>query len=247
MKTSLLIGPKLFYFNIFKVALPMIIQGAIDNLISILDNIMISVLGTKHMVAVAISNQVLLLPFFCFLGITVGAGVLGSQYFGKKDYDNFKNILRIKILFVLIIYFLMHILLNFYGSDILTLYLKYGNNEIQTNTDILAYANEYLKYLLWGQIPLALSFCYSTTLRETFHTLIPMGASLIALSINFILNYLLINGNLGFPALGIKGAAIGTIVARSCYLLVMILWIHMNKSKVTYICNLFDNISISLK
>ena len=247
MKTSLLIGPKLFYSNIFKVALPIIIQGTIDNLISILDNIMISVLGTKHMVAVAISNQVLLLPFFCFLGVTVGAGVLGSQYFGKKDYDNFKNILRIKILFVLIIYFLMHILLSFYGSDILTLYLKYGNNEIQTNTDILAYANEYLKYLLWGQIPLALSFCYSTTLRETFHTLIPMGASLIALSINFILNYLLINGNLGFPALGIKGAAIGTIVARSCYLLMMILWIHMNKSKVTYICNLFDNISISFE
>lgn len=247
MKTNLLIGPKSFYSNVFKVVVPIIIQGTIDNLISILDNIMISVLGTKHMVAVSISNQVLLLPYFCFLGITVGAGVLGSQYFGKRDNDNFRNILRIKILFVLIIYFLMHILLYFYGSDIVVLYLKYGNNEIQANEDILTYAHEYLRYSLWGQIPLALSFCYSTTLRETFHTTIPMKASLVALSINFVLNYIFINGNFGFPALGITGAAIGTIIARSCYVLIMISWIYINRSQVPYMCNLFKNISISFE
>ena len=78
----------------------------------------------------------------------------------------------------------------------------------------LSFGYSYLLWMLLGLLPYALSQTYSSTLRESGETLLPMKAGIAAVLVNLVLNYILIYGKLGVPALGVVGAAIATVISR---------------------------------
>lgn len=103
----------------------------------------------------------------------------------------------------------------------------------------LSLSKKYLGIILIGLIPYAVSQVYASTMRETDQTVVPMFASIAAVLTNFILNYILIFGKLGMPALGVSGAAIATVVSRFAELLVLTVWAHKNKDKCDYLHGAF--------
>lgn len=178
---------------------------------SLLDNIMIGQLGTLSMSGVSITNQLLQVFNVTIFGAMSGPGIFMAQFYGKKNKEGVENCFRIKLIIGIIIALLAIFLFYTFGQQLISLYL---NDNPQDSLKTLNYGMNYLKIMLIGLIPFVITQVYSSSLRETGNTILPMSASVVAVIVNFCINYILIFGHFGFPQLGVSGAAIGTVVSR---------------------------------
>lgn len=237
------IGTKDFYIYVLGIAIPMILQNAITNFVSFLDNIMVGQIGTEQMSGVAIANQLIFVFNLCIFGGVSGAGIFGTQFFGKGDYEGQRYTFRFKVYICTILTVIALFLGNFFDTELISLYL----NDTGSVGDIslaLEYGKQYLAIMLIGLIPFAISQVYINTIRETGHTLIPMVASMVAVFTNLVLDYCLIFGAFGLPQMGVKGAALATIIARFIECIIVVVWTHLNPSKNKYIVGAYGSFYI---
>lgn len=101
-----------------------------------------------------------------------------------------------------------------------------------------------LRIMLWGLLPFALSQVYGGTLREMGETMLPMKASVAGIITNICLNYVLIYGKLGFPTLGVDGAAIATVISRFVEVAIIIVYTHRHLEKFQFIEGLYRTMKI---
>ncbi len=236
------IGDRHFYGKVIMIALPIMLQNGITNVVSLLDNVMVGRIGTEQMSGVSIVNQLFFILLLCLFGATSGAGILGAQYYGDGDHEGVKNVFRIKLVLSAIITAVAVSVLYFFSPQLISLYLHEGSATGDLEAT-LGYGCQYLNLMLLAQIPLAIEFCYSSTLRESGQTAVPMKASIAAVFVNLVLNYILIYGKLGFPVMGVAGAAIATIISRFVQASVVIIWSHTHYEKTPY----FRKVYITLK
>ena len=223
-----LIGDKSFYKMVLTVTIPIIIQNGITNFVSLLDNIMVGQVGTEQMSGVAVANQLLFVFNICIFGAISGAGIFGAQFYGNRNYEGVRNAFRFKLLFCAGLVLLGILIFSAGGESLISLYL----NEEGTSGDAartLSYGRSYLLCMLAGLIPYALAQVYSSTLREAGETVLPMKAGIAAVLVNLVLNYILIYGKFGAPALGVVGAAIATVISRYVECLIVALCSHGKK------------------
>ena len=173
----------------------------------------------------------------------IGVSFFGSQYYVKGDIDGMRNTFRIKIIFAV-------------GSSVLAIavYLLAGESFIasflmgESNGGDMGLALregvEYLRIMLLGLPPFALVQVYAGTLRESGETVAPMKAGIIAILTNLVLNWVLIFGNLGFPAMGVAGAAIATIISRYAELAIVVLHTHHHEDKYPFIAGAYRNFRV---
>lgn len=237
------IGDKKFYLMVLSVAVPIMIQNGITNFVSLLDNIMVGQIGTEQMSGVAIVNQLLFVFNLCIFGGISGAGIFTAQYYGCGDEKGIRDTFRMKLLISAFITITGLIIFTFWGKQLITLYLhetgESGNLEVT-----LLYARKYLKIMMVQMIPFAIIQTYSGTLRETGETMLPMKAGIFAVFVNLVLNYILIFGKLGAPALGVEGAAIATTVSRFVELGIVAGWTHKNTQKNGFIAGAYRSLHI---
>lgn len=206
-----LIGDKKFYRMVLIVCIPIVIQNGFTNLASLLDNIMIGQLGTLSMSGVSISNQLFQVFNVSVFGAMSGAGIFLAQFYGRGNRDGVHNCFQIKMLLCILISILAICIFKLLGPSLISLYL---NDDPTDSMTTLSFGKQYMDVMLIGLIPFAITQVYSSSLRETGNTVLPMKASVIAVIVNFCINYILIFGHFGFPKLGVIGAAIGTVVSR---------------------------------
>lgn len=228
------IGTKEFYKTLLAVMLPILIQNAITNFISLLDNVMVGQVGTEQMSGVSIVNQLLFVFYLCIFGAISGAGLFGAQFFGKRDHEGIRHTFRFKIYSSLLLYAGAMVLLLAFGEPLIRLYLHEGGETGDIELT-LRYAKEYLAISLIGLLPYTVTQIYASTLREIGHTLPPMSAGIVGVLVNLTLNYILIFGHFGAPALGVEGAAIATIISRFAECAAVILWTHTHRQKCEFI------------
>ena len=192
---------------------PVLIQNVITNFVSLLDNIMVGRVGTEPMSGVAIVNQLLFVFNLCIFGGLAGAGIFTAQYFGKGDDEGVKNTMRAKAWIVTVILAVALFILLRFGENLIMLFIHEGEDNLNL-ADTLGYAKKYLRIVLFQMPMFALLMVYSSTLRETSRTKLPMTAGIVAVFVNLIGNYILIYGKFGAPKLGVEGAAIATVAAR---------------------------------
>lgn len=229
-----LIGDRTFYKNVASIVVPVIIQNAITNFVSLLDNVMVGQVGTLQMSGVAIANQLFFVFYLCVFGGISGAGIFTAQYAGANDDEGIRYTFRFKILTVAVLLALALTIFLGWGGNLVSLYLT-DTSDPQAVADTLGYSLEYIHIILWGLLPYAVSCCYSGTLRETGETMLPMFASLAAVFTNLCGNYILIYGHLGLPALGVRGAAIATVASRFVELFILVFVTHRHKLRFRFI------------
>ena len=234
MKLNRYVGDKHFYRRVFAVALPIIVQNGITNFVSLLDNIMVGQVGTIPMNGVAIVNQLLFVFNLCIFGASSGAGIFTAQYYGSENHEGVRHTFRFKVMAGLLLTALGVAIFLLAGTPLINLYLQ-GEGSPEDIQATLSYGWDYLLVMLWGLPAFALSNAYSSTLRESNQTLVPMIAGIAAVVVNLALNTVLIFGLLGFPALGVVGAAVATVISRYVELLVVAGWTHLNSSKNPFI------------
>lgn len=224
------LGDRAFITRAMAIALPVLLQGLITNGVGFLDNVMVGSLGTAQISGVAVSNQLLFLFNLCVFGALSGPGIFGAQFFGAGNLEGVKSAFRLKLLSVLVIVMIALGLILFADVPLISLFLQ-GEGEKGLAEAILSEARGYLKVMMPGILLFALTQCYVGTLREMGETRVQMMAGLIAVGVNLVGNWLLIFGSLGFPAWGVKGAAVATVISRLTELSVIALYAHRDRFK----------------
>jgi putative MATE family efflux protein len=237
------IGDRAFYRRVLAIAVPIIVQNAITNFVSLLDNIMVGQIGTTPMSGVSIVNQLMFVFNLCVFGATSGAGIFTAQFHGSNDQTGIKHTFRFKFLACLLISLVGGSLFITKGDFLIGLYLT-GEGDPEIAASALNYGLSYLQVMLWGLIPFAITNTYASTLRETGKTTVPMAAGITAVFVNLGLNYVLIFGKLGLPALGVQGAALATVISRYVELMILILWTHLNPEKNPFIRHIYRSFHI---
>ena len=240
------IGDKEFYRRILAVSVPIMVQSGITNFVSLLDNIMVGRTGTEQMSGVAIVNQLIFVFYLCCFGGFAGAGIFTAQYYGAKDNEGIRHTFRYKLWLGIVLLLIALSVFLFYGKDLISLYLQ-GTDDGGDPAAALAYGSDYLKIMLISLLPFALVQVYSNTLRECGETVVPMRAGLAAVFVNLIFNYLLIYGKLGFPGLGVKGAAIATVLSRFVEFGVVAVWTHLHKEQCPYIKGIYKSLYVPFR
>lgn len=233
-----------YYKRMLVVAIPIMIQNGITNFVSMLDNIMVGQVGTIEMTGVSIVNQLIFVFNLCIFGAMSGAGIFTAQFFGKKDEDGVKSTLQYKLVTSALLTAVGIAVFIVLGDLLISAYIQ----EDSAPADIAAvmeYGKSYLKIMLLGTLPFALSQAYASTLRETTDRVVPMVATVTAVFVNLILNYILIFGHFGAPKMGIEGAAIATVISRYVEFAILFIWSHSHKKKYPYIRKLFTHTSIT--
>ncbi len=219
------IGDRQFYKRYILLAVPMILQSAITNFVSLLDNIMVGQLGTEQMTGVAIVNQLVFVFFLAVFGAVAGPGIYGAQFFGKGDHKGHMHTFRMRLWVILVITVIAILIFVFFGNNLISLYLNDTGNEDALELT-RGFALSYLSIILISLPPFAVTQAYSTAIKETGQTFIPMLAGLFGVGVNALLDWLLIFGIGPFPALGVQGAAIATVISRFVETAVVAIWAH---------------------
>lgn len=248
MQNSLLkkyVGDKAFYKYVLAITLPIMLQNGITQFVNMLDNIMVGRIGTTPMTGVAVSNQLIFVFNLCVFGAVSGAGIFGAQFYGKGDNEGMRFTFRFKVLLSFGLLAVALPLLYFGGEALINAFLTGEGQEVDP---VLALKNakDYLDIMLIGLVPFAFIQVYSSSLRETGETVLPMKASIVAVIINLVFNYIFIFEHFGYFGWGVKGAAIATVMSRFVELFIVAFWTHKNKVKNPFIVDVYKNLYIPL-
>ncbi len=239
------IGNRQFYKTLLLVALPIVLQNGITSFVSLLDNIMVGQIGTEQMSGVAIANQLIFVFNLCIFGGISGAGIFTSQFHGAGNPEGVRQTFRFKLYVCTLICIVFLSVFSVFDEQLISMYLHESDGTEDLAATLL-HSKNYLKIMLFGLVPFAATMSYASTLRETGHTFLPMIAGIAAVLVNLIFNWLLIFGNLGFPNLGVEGAAIATVLSRFVELAIVVLWTHINHSKLPFIKGAYKSLRIEL-
>lgn len=202
-----------FLKTLFRIALPVAFQSLISLSVVMLDNIMVGSLGETALSAVALANQVTIFFTFIIKGISGGAAILISQYWGKKDNEKIKNVFAIVFRVSSLIGFVIALLV--YTMPVQTMRI------FTDNYDIIDEAVKYLRIISLTYVLFTVSETFISMLRCVEVVRLTLINSIVAVFVNLFFNYVLIFGKLGFPALGVVGAGIATLITRGIELSVV--------------------------
>lgn len=237
------IGDKAFYKMVLAITVPIMVQNGITNFVGLLDNIMIGRIGTEPMSGVAIVNQLFFVYHLCLFGGVSGAGIFTAQYFGQKNHEGVRQTVRFKLWIVVFITLLTTILLLTAGTDLIGLYLQ-GEGTADSVAATLYFGKQYLYIMLFELPPFMMVQVYSSTLRECGQTVLPMKAGIVAVFVNLILNYILIYGKLGAPALGVQGAALATVISRYVEAAIVLIHTHKHRELNPFVEGLYTTLKV---
>ncbi len=237
------IGDRAFYSKLFAVLIPIFVQNLITNFVNLLDNVMVGQVGTEPMSGVAIVNQLLFVFNLCVFGGLAGAGIFTAQYYGKNDQEGVRQTMRLKVWIAGVIVLVFGGALLLFGGGLIGLFLHEGQEALDLAAT-LGFGESYLHVMLLQIVPFAVTQIYASTLRGTGETLLPMRAGIAAVLVNLVFNYILIFGKLGFPALGVVGAAAATVLARFVECAIVVVWAHRHTERLPYMRALYRSLRV---
>ena len=244
IKIKNFIGDRDFYKKVLTVFLPIVIQMGVTNFVNLLDNIMVGSLGEEAMSGVSVVNQFVFIFNLLIFGSLSAPGIFTAQYHGNKDVEGVRQTFRFKLYATLFISVACTVVYAVFSDGLINLFLHESASEVDINLTF-DLAKTYLFYTLIGLVPYALTQAYASTLKETGNASAPMICSIIAVATNFTFNLILIFGLLGFPRLGVAGAAIATVISRLVELFGVVLFAHRKKERNPFVKGLYRSFGIS--
>lgn len=214
-----MLDDKKFIKKAIAIAIPITFQLLLNTTLNFIDILMIGSLGETTIAAVGLANKVFFVFSLLLFGICSGSSILTSQYFGKKDIKSIRRVLGSSLVIGLIgsIFFVIPGILC----------PKLVMNIFTPSTNTIAIGASYLAIVAISYPLTAITNVYTAVLRSVNEVRLPVVISLVSIFINIVLNYTLIFGHFGAPALGVQGAALGTLIARiiECLSILTIIYI----------------------
>lgn len=197
---------KSFFKNLVIIAVPIILQNLMQSFINMLDTIMVGQLGATEIAAVGLGNQIFFILNMILFGISSGAAIFIAQYWGKKDIPAIRKFLGLALTLALGVAVLFTAAALIAPERLIALYTN--------DPAVIKSGGEYLRTVAISYPVTAVSFVFAQAFRSTEHVKLPMTATIISFAVNGVLNYIFIFGAGPIPAMGVTGAALGTVFAR---------------------------------
>ena len=194
-----------FYRRLFVLTLPIVIQNLIASMLNMADTLMIGKLGEKELAAVGMANQYFFFFSLMLFGVNAGVSMFISQFWGKKDILSIKKMTSIGIVLGTTISIIFMVIGIIFPNQIIGIFNK--------DAQVVALGGRYLVVVALSYVFTAISFSFAFASRSIENSFLPMMASIVALLINIVGNYILIFGKFGVEAMGVEGAAWATVFA----------------------------------
>lgn len=218
-------GSKEFYKRAILIAVPVMAQLLIQNLVSLIDNFMVSGLGDVKMSGVNVSGQIFWLFLILLNTICISGGIFLTQFSGAKDNKGMRQSFCFKLILGLLAVLLYMIVCIGFPEIFLRLMVR-GN--VQEN-EIVIYGTQYMRIMGLMGIPMIISMIIASSFREIGDVKVPLIISVIATLVNTFFNWVFIYGNLGAPCLEVKGAALATVIARFVEMIIFLVYAIIKK------------------
>ncbi|MDO4467338.1 MAG: MATE family efflux transporter [Bacillota bacterium] len=203
---NVFVKDKSFYKKLLVLAVPIALQQLITVGVNMMDNIMLGSLGEIKMSGATLANQFISIFQTCCMGLGMGASVLTSRYWGMKNIESLKKSIVIMLRMTAIVATFFALITLCMPRTIMTLFTS-ENGVIQSGID-------YFMISIPCYYLLGFSLTTSLVLRSVGKANIPLISSIFAFFINVFFNWVFIYGKLGMPRLEVRGAALGTLIAR---------------------------------
>lgn len=223
-ESNMCVSYKSFLKSMLVIVMPMALQQLATSLLNILDTLMISTLGDQSIAAVGAANKVFFFLMLIMFGLYSGVGIFIAQYFGSKDYDKIKKIMGVGYIFGLTISLIFTFIAQLIPSQLVGLF--------SDKPDVISQGVNYLRIVSLSFPIMALSFNLSNASRSIGKVLLPSVTIFVALSVNTILNFLLIEGRFGFPRLEVTGAAVATVTARIIEFIILFTIVYLGRKSI---------------
>lgn len=210
-----MIKKKTFYKSFMILALSLALQNLLTYGVNMMDTLMLGRYSQNAMGGVSLCNQIQFLLQMLVVGAGEGAVVMGSQYWGRKKLEPIPHIIGVALRFGGALAVLLFILVFGWPNQILSL--------LSNDPAVIAEGAKYFSIIRYTYVIFTITNILVASLRSIGVVRIGYMISGSTLVINVCLNYLLIYGNLGFPEMGVRGAACATLIAR-CVELIIVIW-----------------------
>ena len=205
-----------FYKSALILMFPMILQNLVTNSMSMADTFMVGALGETELAAVTLANTPFFIVALMTFGLQSGTSILASQYYGRGDFNALNRILGIGLYTAAGITLLVGVFGVLFPRQIMHI--------LTNNTLLIEPGAEYCRWVAFAYFFDSLSQIYIGLQRSMENTKLGMYVLVGSGLLNIFLNWCLIFGKLGFPAWGIKGAAIATTISRIVQLVIVIIF-----------------------
>ncbi len=205
MKLSKYLGDKPFWKVTLALAIPIALQNVLTSSLALVDTMMVSRLGDLSLSAVGMAGQWSWLVNLLAFGLCSGMSMFVAQYWGIRNYKGIRRSFGMAAICSLLLSGVFLAIAFFCPEFVLRLFNK--------DPDVIAVGCSYLRVACFSYPAVALTLVMSSLLRSTERVMLPLGVSVVTTVINAVANYVLIFGKLGFPELGVVGAAVGTCVS----------------------------------
>ena len=205
-----------FFQSVIRIAIPVALQSMLQSSFSMIDQIMVGQLGSTSIAAVGVAGKFAFLYSVVTGAVTAIAGIMISQYIGQKDQKAADRSLCVNLLVAGEIGLLFTMLSLLFPEQIMQLY--------SDDADAVRYAASYLRIIAGTYLPIGVASTLSVMLRCNDRAKAPLYAAILSTLTNTGLNYILIFGKLGAPALGVQGAAIASVASQWVNVLIIILF-----------------------
>lgn len=201
----MLVWDRAFTKRLFTVALPIMFLNLVTSSLAIIDGVMVGQLGQAPYAAVTQMSRYIFLFNITQFGIVSGSSIFLAQFWGKKDVAGMRRVMGMCMRLTIPLALLFAGTARLFPHQVAGLFLQPGESA--------AYAAEFLTWVSPYFLVVSVEAAFIAAMRSSEQTFIPMLAGCIALATNTLLNYILIFGKLGLPALGVKGSAIATLIS----------------------------------
>lgn len=208
--------------QLIKIAFPIAVQGVVSTTLGLVDDLMVGFLGEVELAAVGVGTQIFMIHYMLIYGMVSGTSTFIAQFFGAGDKKNIRRCVGFSVLAMLAVSMVFFVASLFFTKEMLSFYTS--------DERVLELATVYMRTNSLQFLFLAYSVPILAGFQSTQQTKLPMVTSAMVFTTNTLLNYILIYGKFGMPMLGVKGAALGTVIARFIQLFIATFFLFSRKN-----------------
>lgn len=210
---------KNFLSAVIGIAVPVGLQSMLQSSFAMIDQLMVGQLGSTAVTAVEVAGRPAFIYSVVLGAVSAIAGIMISQYLGMKDEDMADRSLYVNLLAAMALAILFTVLCLLLPGQIVDIYIK-------DDPAVLSVGTDYLVRIVWTYLPMGISSILAVMIRCMDQAVCPLYAGITAAVVNTTLNYILIFGHFGFPALGVTGAAVASVISQLVNLLLILIMFY---------------------
>ncbi len=210
---------KNFLYAVIGIAVPVGLQSMLQSSFAMIDQLMVGQLGSTAVTAVEVAGRPAFIYSVVLGAVSAIAGIMISQYLGMKDEDMADRSLYVNLLAAVALALLFTVLCLLLPGQIVDIYIK-------DDPAVLSVGTDYLVQIVWTYLPMGISSILAVMIRCMDRAVCPLYAGITAAVVNTTLNYVLIFGHFGFPALGVTGAAVASVISQLVNLLLILIMFY---------------------